>query len=237
MKHHYCLLSLLLPLFDHLLITKNSYNEYTLSKNKCKIKSLQNLFYSNYGFVIEDGKVQKIKIEELNLDSLKTNTNDNEYHDNEYGHLNFLELDNPIKDLITKIEEVELAKGFIVRELAKDPYNPKNFKIKIERDHLTVDRNLIHLFIDRYRYLRLIKNKPNIQIKIFASKSLNDNEIVTLTEIDIFIFHLNKDNKDKKLISLNYFYYIQNLEESIRKINEYLKVNKKVFSYNELIYE
>ncbi len=98
-------------------------------------------------------------------------------------------------------------------------------------------RVLIHLFIaDKYRYLLLIKNKQDI--KIFASKLLNNNDIALLTSIGIFIFHVNSsfNQNNQRSITLNYFYYIQNSEESITKINEYLKVDKKVINNDELIY-
>ncbi len=92
MKHHHCLL---LSLFDYPLILNNNKDSnnkyYTISFKENKNNGLSNLFYDskpdNYGFVIVDEKVRKIKFNELNMNSLKTNTNDYEYE-----HLSFSEL-------------------------------------------------------------------------------------------------------------------------------------------------
>src|ERR1043165_2310506 len=74
MKRHHCLL---LSLFDHCLIldTKDDSNDesYTISI-KNKTNGCRSIFYDNpdnYGFMIVDGKVRKIKLEDLNLDDRK----------------------------------------------------------------------------------------------------------------------------------------------------------------------
>ncbi len=111
-----------------------------------------------------------------------------------------------------KIEE--LRKDFTnriikIEEFAKDP---DKFKIKIGKKHLQIDDDLIRLF-GADEYSRLFRNdvyrddlnQDKKDIKILAGKLLNNNNIVILTEIGIFIFHLNKD---LWLISLSYFHHM-----------------------------
>src|SRR6266498_909024 len=111
-----------------------------------------------------------------------------------------------------KIEE--LRKDFTnriikIEEFAKDP---DKFKIKIGKKHLQIDDDLMRLF-GADEYSRLFRNdvyrddlnQDKKDIKILAGKLLNNNNIVILTEIGIFIFHLNKD---LWLISLSYFHHM-----------------------------
>src|SRR6202012_779904 len=57
---------------------------------------------------------------------------------------------------------------------------------------------------------------------------LNSNEISIITKIGFFIFHINedvvlnyRDHEKRKLISLNYFYYIS--KQNIQKASEIIK--------------
>jgi len=125
-----------------------------------------------------------------------------------------------------KIEE--LKKEFIKRIMIIEG-NPNKWGIKIEKKQLWVDEDLIHLIctgIERTIY------KDGIDI--IASKIINSNNIVLLTSMGIFIFYLNKG-----LISLNYFYPIHNLKQSIKNISKmigYLKYGKFINKYDGLIY-
>ena len=93
----------------------------------------------------------------------------------------------------------ELGKDFInrvmkVEELAKDP---NKFKIEIKKNHLQIDKDLILLFGADGGF-HFITNEEKYVIKILTILTIND-DLVMLTEIGIFNFHLT--NKD--VISLN----------------------------------
>ncbi|CAI2198645.1 8776_t:CDS:2, partial [Funneliformis geosporum] len=109
-----------------------------------------------------------------------------------------------------------------IKKLAKD-----NFQINIAENELRVEKDLIRLF-GADKYLRDAKVKKNKYIKIFAFKSLKNNDIFILTEIGIFIFHLIDDNKN--LISLNY-YHIHLYESDI-----FIGDENRTSDYDELIY-
>ncbi|CAI2190288.1 18119_t:CDS:2, partial [Funneliformis geosporum] len=134
----------------------------------------------------------------------------------------------------------ELMKGFIKRitKIEKLTKDSDKFTIKITENYLHINEDLIHLF-GADRYLRDGDNKEgqnSLQdIKKFACKSLNDNNIIILTEIGIFVFKLNNS---EKLISLNYFYHMYQPEqiiENISKMPGYPKDDKDSSGYDELI--
>ncbi len=134
------------------------------------------------------------------------------------------------KDFIKRVEKIE--------ELAQDS---EKLKIKITDDNLQVKKELS----------RLICGRNEKKLDIIACKLLN-NDLAMLTNIGIFIFHLNKsgklipNNQNVCPIVLDYFYHTYDPEESIKKINKrigYLKVDKKDkdvrkddINYDELIY-
>ncbi|CAG8466075.1 467_t:CDS:10 [Funneliformis caledonium] len=115
----------------------------------------------------------------------------------------------------------ELMKDFNKRinkiiELKKDP---NQFKIIITKTFLKVNEDLIRLFgTDKY----LDRNG----LEILVYKILKNNEIALLTNIGIFIFHLNNE---EKLISLDYFYLMEPepIIKIISKINGYPEVDDK----------
>jgi len=223
MKHHRCLLLLLLSLFDHPLIlntkdsnTKDSNNEYypISFKNEDKGKSLPSICYDNYIFVIVDGKVQKVKTDELNLDSLKTNTNDNKYE-----YLNFSELPDKLKC------EYQLEKGSILWKINIEKSKRKskgifeesdenlNFvtdiiKIKKEEDdRIAKIKNLVKDFI--------IKNKK-ITIEEIEIEELAEDFVVRIVKIE----DLEEDNsKWKKKI----FELVNEFTKRMDKIEELAK--------------
>src|SRR6266498_772898 len=130
-----------------------------------------------------------------------------------------------VKDFIERIVKIEdksectsqldelLYYDFISRitKIEKLAKVPNIFRIKIGKDKLEMDEDLFRLFCADENLIRLDG------IDILAGKVLNNNDIAMLTRIGIFIFHLSRDFG---LMSLNYFYYIHNLEESISKYDE-----------------
>jgi len=101
----------------------------------------------------------------------------------------------------------------------------------------------------------LVEINENKYIDILASKLLNRNDsvgdIVILTNIGIFLFHLNVWlnsclNENERLISLNHFYYMHHPKQSIENISKmigYPKVNtndgkdtSNTIKYDEFIY-
>src|SRR5205814_10211161 len=130
-----------------------------------------------------------------------------------------------VKDSIERITKFErlknehregLLRDFIkrknkVEELAKES---NKFEIEIGKESLLADKRL---FCD---------TDLNHDIYILAEKLLNSDEIAIITSIGFFIFHLNGDvrlnykgNKNERLISLNYFHYIHQPEQGIKKIS------------------
>ena len=83
-------------------------------------------------------------------------------------------------------------------------------EIDISENHLWGNDELICLFSS---------DKKHCEVNILAIKLINDNAIVILTDIGIFIFDLNKDVKfkDERLISLNYFYHMRNMKKRLRR--------------------
>ncbi|POG58229.1 hypothetical protein GLOIN_2v1732549, partial [Rhizophagus irregularis DAOM 181602=DAOM 197198] len=144
-----------------------------------------------------------------------------------------------VKQIITKIEDIEdiedhlvkLKPNFInrvtkVKKLGKDP---NNLEIRID-ENLVTTKDLIRLFCSDSDLNRITTSiysddsDSKIYLNILAyDELLNSNEIVILTNIGIFIFHLNlKLNKslslNEKLISLKHFYYIYQPEQSIKSL-------------------
>ncbi len=146
-------------------------------------------------------KMERTKIEELSKDFIKR-------------IIQIEELDNGHHEWKFKIKE--LCKDFTkqmtkIEELAKDP---DNLKIEIIEKKLQVNKDLIRLF-SADRFLHLIRNEDKDDINILAGKLLNSNDIVILTDIGIFIFHLNEGVEYVKLITLNYFHYIHQPKQMI----------------------
>ncbi|CAG8554329.1 7583_t:CDS:2 [Funneliformis mosseae] len=115
--------------------------------------------------------------------------------------------------------------------------DPNQFKIKITKTHVHVNKGLIHLF-GADKYLR--DEDYNGLINILAYKLLKNKEIALITKIGFFIFHLNNDEGS---IFLNYFYHMYQPEkviENISKLPGYPKVDKMyrkdISDNDELIY-
>ena len=128
------------------------------------------------------------------------------------------ELANDFIKRLTKIEESEKDHtnlGYKIEELGKE-FAMRITKIgRLPKIPLTIDivdegylqfssEDLGHLFC-RVR---------KVYIPILAGKLINNNDIVILTNFGIFIFHLTKS---LKLISLDYFYYISDVEKIYKK--------------------
>ncbi|CAG8518084.1 11623_t:CDS:2 [Funneliformis mosseae] len=152
----------------------------------------------------------------------------------------FKELENDDDKWTSKIKElmIHFTKRIMTVE---DLANENRLKIKISKDDLSIDENLIRFFCSDKMYLEILKNNTEDTMKdlnILASKLLNDDSIILLTKIGIFIFHLNKDvrlctSKGERLISLNYFHPMHDPEGKIKRIKETFGYK---IEFDELIY-
>ncbi len=163
----------------------------------------------NFDFITEID-ITKIKESVKNFDFITEIT---EIKKSKEGHIklktkimeNIAEIEELAKDIverITKIEELEkdsnkwkikieeLKKEFIERinkieELSK---NPNKWEIEIEKEKLRVDKDLIRLICTEVE-----GTAYNGVLDVITSKISNNNDIIVLTSIGIFIFHLNKN--------------------------------------------
>uniref|UniRef100_U9SZ98 Uncharacterized protein n=1 Tax=Rhizophagus irregularis (strain DAOM 181602 / DAOM 197198 / MUCL 43194) TaxID=747089 RepID=U9SZ98_RHIID len=131
----------------------------------------------------------------------------------------FKKLENENSEWRKELKENFIKRKNKIEELAVDP---KKFEFQIT-DSLKADRDLVRLFCDL--------NEESIDI--LMGQMINNDEIAILTKIGFFIFRLNKDvrlnSKDRELISLNYFYYVHDPEQSIKKVQKMIgnpKVDK-----------
>ncbi|PKY29596.1 hypothetical protein RhiirB3_484012 [Rhizophagus irregularis] len=129
----------------------------------------------------------------------------------------FKKLENENSEWRKELKENFIKRKNKIEELAEDP---KKFEFQIT-DSLKADRDLVRLFCDL--------NEESIDI--LMGQMINNDEIAILTKIGFFIFRLNKDvrlnSKDRELISLNYFYYVHDPEQSIKKVQKMIS-NPKV---------
>jgi len=138
----------------------DSNNKYTISfKSEDKTNSLPSLFYDDYGFLIVDGKVQKIKLDELNLDSLGTNANDYECE-----HLSFSKLTDDV------LGEYQLEKGSIIWKIQITELDDEEFKRNIIKEEI---EKPINDFIDQIINVKVNEEDPNKRI-IVIEKLVQD---------------------------------------------------------------
>ncbi|PKY51141.1 hypothetical protein RhiirA4_496374 [Rhizophagus irregularis] len=213
-------------------------------------KEINNVDNINNQMTIFIGKIKKLKIKDLNkwksaakieVKNLAKELGKHEKPDIIKGVAKIEE--ELEQQIITKIEDIEdiedidlvkLQSNFNdrvtkVKTLGKDP---NNLEIRIDRiyGNLVATKDLIRLFCSDSDLNRITTSiysddsDSKIYLNILAyDELLNSNEIVILTNIGIFIFHLNlKLNKslslNEKLISLKHFYYIYQPEQSIKSL-------------------
>ncbi len=201
MKHHHYHHCLLPSLFDHPLIlntnTKDSCNEtYTISlKNKDRFNSPPSLFYDsnpdNYGFVIVDGKVRKIKFDELNLDNLKP--------------LSFSKLSSDNKDALGeyRLEKDSILWKIEIEEFEKPKINTERLKGKFIKEEI---ENYVKDFIKKINQFKKSSDYPNV----FWEKDLEKNLEIELNEMKVEIEELLEEfdewvEKNKKVNDLDEF--------------------------------
>jgi len=239
-------------------ITKVKELEEELDKLAKDIITYKNIII-NYENFIKNMGITDVKIKELVKDFIERVNKIEDDDSNQLDNIlkDFIkdkEMDKIEEELkkdfikrIIKIEELEkdhnkwksnigkLWKDFTkrinkIQKLAEDPKGPnkfKIFKIDINNNHLLVNEDLIRLFCtDRDRL-----SEKSDNLNILAGKLLNSNEFVIITNIGIFIFHLNEN---VRLISLKYFYYvpiskIDDFHELIYGWVSYIKDNKEGF--------
>ncbi|GBB86178.1 hypothetical protein RclHR1_12620005 [Rhizophagus clarus] len=231
--HHTGLIHLLLPLLNGSTIMENYWNEFI---NRLKEKGQLSKEYQTegfsynirttieYAFGILNGNIWKIKLEEIlaKMDltyEIPDETIENWYFDDDlkinktYDHLNILLLNpypyiNTIHALFQKVTEHknELEES---QNLIKWKINIENGdKIKLQVFKKINISSLWELICKRVENLNL---NSDSYIDLLNIKLLNDNNIIIiLTNIGLFIYYFNEINES---ITLNYYYYYTNIYE------------------------
>ncbi|EXX64204.1 hypothetical protein RirG_145060 [Rhizophagus irregularis DAOM 197198w] len=237
------LLPLLLPLLSNSKI-RNSIMEHCwkeclnrLNKNDQEFQ-IENLlkniqFTTKYALIILDGYIWKIKLEEnaSNMNFIFENSEDDDsneywYFDNEsyetYENLN-IHLFNPYMDnihaLFQKVisnfimkRELTLIQGLIKWEI--NNINDSGIELQI---FSYVDFNKWDLICKRVENFSIFVNIFLLGIELF-----DNDDIVLITTIGLFIYHLNKNNKS---ITLRYFYHMKSYY-----MRDLLHYYRKIFS-------
>ncbi|GBC04660.1 hypothetical protein RclHR1_00580025 [Rhizophagus clarus] len=212
-----CLLHLLIPLLKSGLrnsILKRclkeecqNYNNIQIKTFNCREKNQDFNKLIGHAYGISDGNVWKIKFENNILSKINFAFKNSNDLDDENDDLNIY-LFNPYVDII-----YELFQEAISNFNHKEEINLPKWKIKITNRKLEFQWNT-----------KVIEFNNNIQIHhLYGSKLLNDNDILILTGIGLFIYHFNKKSK----LSIKYFYYMNLSMDDDEKNKEELK---KVFS-------
>ncbi|PKY29472.1 hypothetical protein RhiirB3_391843 [Rhizophagus irregularis] len=188
---------------------------------------------SKYAFGILDGDVCKIDLEKLisNVNSLLKNSDelnnsdsndmighwyfDNDFKINKktyaYEHLNVHLFNSYIMDTIHALfQEVIPDSGHKERiewDYNNDDYNDK-IELQVFRDlictKLKNNQSFMCTEVENFDPLFICTKVKNLEPLLIKTKLINSN-IITLTDMGLFIYHFNENDKS---ISLNYYYYM-----------------------------
>ncbi|CAG8567938.1 8311_t:CDS:2 [Funneliformis mosseae] len=210
LKQHNGLHCLLLSLFDYNSIHRIKDSIIKRCQNLCSdhsieiLTSLPSLIYDyqskRYIFVIIDGYVWKINFDELEFDELELVSKEFEANDvteswNAYfGNEND---NNEYEDPFIPCENIDRSKLF---RKATVKYESKDIKLEIYTNIRMTGFIGLRVFENDNVIERIKKTKCKKTIDIYKVKIFNSKEIIILTSIGIFIFHLNQDD-----LILNHF--------------------------------
>ncbi|RIA84196.1 hypothetical protein C1645_832643 [Glomus cerebriforme] len=109
-------------------------------------------------------------------------------------------------------EKEELIQDSIKWKIEEDQTNRKTIKLQVfKKINASNEWNLICTRIENFN------ENINIYYDIYGIKLFNNNDVLIITSIGIFIYHFNENNNS---ISLNYFYYLKLFR---RKLQYYYK--------------
>ncbi|RGB32851.1 hypothetical protein C1646_743692 [Rhizophagus diaphanus] len=213
---------------------------------------------SKYAYGILDGNVFKIDLEKLisNVNSLLKNSdelNNSEsndivgywYFDNDfkinkktyetYETLNVHLLSSYIMDTVHALfQEVIPDSGHkerIIWSYNNDDYNDK-IELQVFRDlictKLKNNQSFMCTEVENFEPLFICTKVKNLEPLLIKAKLINSN-IITLTDMGLFIYHFNENDKS---ISLNYYYYMDFI--SIDQYGDRYYYYNKLQSYKKL---
>ncbi|PKK59825.1 hypothetical protein RhiirC2_719550 [Rhizophagus irregularis] len=175
---------------------------------------------SKYAFGILDGDVCKIDLEKLisNVNSLLKNSDELNNSDS--------------NDMIWTLEVIPDSghKERIEWDYNNDDYNDK-IELQVFRDlictKLKNNQSFMCTEVENFDPLFICTKVKNLEPLLIKTKLINSN--ITLTDMGLFIYHFNENDKS---ISLNYYYYMDFI--SIDQYGDRYYYYKKLQSYKKL---
>ncbi|CAG8566027.1 13981_t:CDS:2 [Funneliformis caledonium] len=217
---------LLLSLFDYNSINKlrdtiNKYCRKLCPDNTIEIlPNIPSLLYDyqskKYIFGVIDGYVWKIKFDELEFDEIKLDINHNllkEFEDDEvtesWNAYFGIEKDNSEYEGSFLSHNNNNKSNLLQEETNK--YELKGIKLEI----YTINEMIGFIGLRVFRNDKTIEEFINIkykkEIKLYKVEIFHSKEIIILTNVGIFIFHLNDDDD----LILNHFFFCLNEERQL----------------------